>query len=374
VTAKTTDTLAKRTRTGTFRGSILSRGFLAVFLGLSFGLALCLASPCLADNEPDPLFDDLFDEEFDEAAFEYPDPLETTNRRIFGFNRQCDKWLLDPLTKGYRFVVPRPARSALSRMFLNLGSPRIIVNDFLQLEWKDMAVTTTRFVINSTVGIVGLFDVAKRIGLPGHESDFGQTLALAGTPSGPYLVFPFLGPSNVRDATGSFTDVFFNPFVYFVAPINFLIYSGSSGLSERDRYYLELKALEDSSIDFYAALRSGYYQRRVGRIWGRRDDHRTSGEPHLKSVQADVSGEADVMAIPFERRLTAVRSPSTLYPSTWPLDLRSSILVSTEATSWSKPLLFSAAEYSDLRSASSLTVPFRKTSITFQDPSRSIIR
>jgi phospholipid-binding lipoprotein MlaA len=370
VTAKTTDTLAKRTRTGTFRGSILSRGFLAVFLGLSFGLALCLASPCLADNEPDPLFDDLFDE----AAFEYPDPLETTNRRIFGFNRQCDKWLLDPLTKGYRFVVPRPARSALSRMFLNLGSPRIIVNDFLQLEWKDMAVTTTRFVINSTVGIVGLFDVAKRIGLPGHESDFGQTLALAGTPSGPYLVFPFLGPSNVRDATGSFTDVFFNPFVYFVAPINFLIYSGSSGLSERDRYYLELKALEDSSIDFYAALRSGYYQRRVGRIWGRRDDHRTSGEPHLKSVQADVSGEADVMAIPFERRLTAVRSPSTLYPSTWPLDLRSSILVSTEATSWSKPLLFSAAEYSDLRSASSLTVPFRKTSITFQDPSRSIIR
>ena len=240
MTAKTTDTLAKRTRTGTFRGSTLSRGFLAVFLGLSFGLALCLASPCLADNEPDPLFDDLFDEEFDDGAFEYPDPLESTNRAIFSFNRQSDKWLLDPLTKGYRFVVPKPARSALSRMFLNLGSPKIIVNDFLQLEWKDMAVTTTRFVINSTVGIVGLFDVAKRIGLSGHESDFGQTLALAGTPSGPYLIFPFLGPSNVRDATGSFTDVFFNPFVYFVAPLNFLIYSGSSGLSERDRYTMDV--------------------------------------------------------------------------------------------------------------------------------------
>ena len=274
MTAKSRDMIAGRGRIWVVRGSAISRGFLAVFLGLS----LCLASPCLADEEPDPLFDDFFDEEFDDGAFEYPDPLESTNRKIFEFNRQCDKWLLDPLTKGYRFVVPKPVRAALSRLFLNLGSPKIIVNDFLQLEWKDAAVTTSRFVINSTVGIVGLFDVAVKIGLPGHESDFGQTLALAGTPSGPYLIFPFLGPTNVRDATGSFTDVFFNPFVYFVAPINILIYSGSSGLSERDRYFLELKALEDSSIDFYAALRSGYHQRRLDEIWGRRDGHRTSGE------------------------------------------------------------------------------------------------
>jgi len=211
---------------------------------------------------------------------------------------------------------------------------------------------------------VGLFDVAVKIGLPGHESDFGQTLALAGTPSGPYLIFPFLGPSNVRDGTGSVADAFFNPFVYFIGPLNFLIYSGSSGLSERDRYFLELKALEDSSIDFYAALRSGYYQRRVGRIWGRREDHRTTQEPHLESVKADAPDDSDLLAIPFEHRLAGIRSPSTLspstfYPSAWPLDLRSSIFVSTDATSWSKPLLFSAAEYSDLRSASSLTVPFR---------------
>jgi len=360
VTVKTRDTPAERARTWLVRGTAVSRGFLALFLGLS----LCLASPCLADNEPDPLFDDLFDEEFDDGAFEYPDPLEKTNRKVFAFNRQVDKWLLDPVTKGYRFVVPKPARAALSRLFLNLGSPKIIVNDFLQLEWKDAAVTTTRFVINSTVGIVGLFDVAVKIGLPGHESDFGQTLALAGTPSGPYLIFPFLGPSNVRDGTGSVADAFFNPFVYFIGPLNFLIYSGSSGLSERDRYFLELKALEDSSIDFYAALRSGYYQRRVGRIWGRREDHRTTQEPHLESVKADAPDDSDLLAIPFEHRLAGIRSPSTLspstfYPSAWPLDLRSSIFVSTDATSWSKPLLFSAAEYSDLRSASSLTVPFR---------------
>jgi phospholipid-binding lipoprotein MlaA len=353
---------AQARRMGAIGRPPVTRGLLLAMLGLS----LFLASPCIADDEPDPLFDDLFDEEFEVGSFEYPDPLESTNRRVFGFNRQVDKWFLDPLTKGYRFVFPKPVRAALSRMFVNLGSPKIIVNDFLQLEWKDTAVTTTRFVINTTIGIVGLFDVAAKMGLSGHESDFGQTLALAGTPSGPYLIFPFLGPSNVRDATGSFADVFFNPFVYFIAPINILIYSGSSGLTERDRYFLELKALEDSSIDFYAALRSGYYQRRVGRIWGRRLDHLTSEEPHLESGRSE---DADASAMRLGRKLAAVP-----YPSTWPLDLRSSILVSTDATSWSKPLLFNAEEYSDLRSASSLTVPFRKTSMTFQLPSRSLMR
>jgi phospholipid-binding lipoprotein MlaA len=329
-------------------------------------LSLGPASPCIAEEEYDPLFDHLFDEEFDAGSFQYPDPLESTNRKVFAFNRQADKWLLDPVTRGYRFIFPKPVRAALSRMFLNLGSTKTIVNDFLQLEWKDTAVTTTRFVINSTIGIVGLFDVAAKMGLPRHESDFGQTLALAGTPSGSYLIFPLLGPSNVRDATGSVVDVFFNPFVYFVGPINILIYSGSSGLTERDRYFLEIKALENSSIDFYAALRSGYFQRRIGRIWGRREDHRTSEEPVLEGFSFD---NDDVSMIPVGGRLVAAP-----YPSTWPLDLRSSIFVSTDATSWSKPLLFNAEEYSDLRRASSLTVPFRKTSMTFQLPSRSIIR
>ncbi len=83
----------------------------------------------MAEEEPDPLFDDLFDEEFEAGTFEYPDPLESTNRKVFAFNRQVDKWFLDPVTKGYRFVLPRSVRAALSRMFVNLGSPKTIVND-----------------------------------------------------------------------------------------------------------------------------------------------------------------------------------------------------------------------------------------------------
>jgi phospholipid-binding lipoprotein MlaA len=292
--------------------STIARGFVALLLGVSLGLV----TPAWADDAPDPLFDDFIDEEFDADLSEYPDPIESTNRGTFAFNRKVDKWILDPVTRGYRYAVPRPVRRALSRVFINLGSTKTIVNDFLQLEWKDTAVTTSRLVINTTVGIVGLFDVAAKIGLEAHESDFGQTLALAGVPSGPYLVIPVLGPATVRDGFGTLIDGFFQPTYYILGPANLLIgpteillYSGSSAISTRDRHFLELKALEDSSVDFYAALRSGFYQQRVNEIWGRREGHRTSQEPHLSEsdgVTLREEGEADeegeVVAISADER------------------------------------------------------------------------
>jgi len=253
---------------------------LACLLGLVAGSAA-------AQAEPDPLFDDdFFDAEFDAAPAGYPDPLETSNRGVLAFNRQVDRWILDPITRAYRFVFPSPVRNAISRFFLNLGSTRTLANDLLQLEWKDAGVTGTRLVVNTTVGLIGLFDVAEKMGLEGHESDFGQTLALAGTPSGPYIVLPVLGPATVRDGFGTAVDGFFQPTYYILGPSNLLfgpteilIYSGSSGISTRDRHFRELKALEESSVDFYAALRSGYYQRRLDEIWGRREGHRTEDEP-----------------------------------------------------------------------------------------------
>jgi phospholipid-binding lipoprotein MlaA len=235
-------------------------------------------------DEPDPLFDDFFDDEF-AAPTGYPDPIERTNRGTFAFNRQVDRWLLDPITRAYRWAVPPAARQAIKRMFTNLGSTKTMTNDFLQLEWKDAGVTTARLVINTTIGLLGLFDVAAKWGLEGHESDFGQTLALAGTPSGPYLVLPVLGPSNLRDAIGTGIDGFFQPTYYILGPstlltgpAEILIYSGSSGISTRDQHFLELKSLEESSVDFYAAMRSGYYQNRLDAIWGRREGHRTTTE------------------------------------------------------------------------------------------------
>ena len=242
-----------------------------------------------AEEEPfDPLFadDDAFEADFAAGPSGYPDPFEPVNRGTFAFNRQVDRWILDPVTEAYRFLVPKLARNAISRFFLNLGSTKTVVNDFLQLEWRDSGVTTARLVVNSTVGLGGFFDVAEKIGLERHESDFGQTLALAGTPSGPYLVLPILGPATARDGVGVAIDGFFQPTFYILGPADLLfgptdvfLYGGTSGLSTRDRHYAQLKALEDSSIDFYAAMRNGYYQDRVGSIWARRDDHRTSEEP-----------------------------------------------------------------------------------------------
>ena len=252
------------------------------------------------DSGPDPLFDDLFDEEWEDAPDGYPDPLEDTNRRTFAFNRQVDRWILDPVTEAYRWAVPEGGRKAIARMFTNLGSPRTLVNDLLQLEWIDAGVTTSRLVLNTTIGLFGLFDVAEKMGLEPHQSDFGQTLALAGTPSGPYLVLPILGPSTVRGGIGTGIDGFFQPTYYILGPSKFLIvpaeillYTGSSGISIRDRHYLELKSLEDSSVDFYAAMRSGYYQDRVAHIWARRPGHRTSEEPRQLNSESDVDRETD---------------------------------------------------------------------------------
>jgi len=287
------------------------------WLGLPRGVAIALllslacASPVSpqsgsesgpeADTEAedaDPLFDDIFDDEFDDRPLlGYADPLERTNRGVFAFNRQVDRWVLDPLTKGYQFLVPKPGRNAIWRFFLNLSSTKVLANDLLQLQWQDAGVTSARLVVNTTVGLIGFFDVAQRWGLERHGSDFGQTLALAGTPSGAYLILPVLGPATVRDGIGTVVDGFFQPTYYVLGPANLIIgpteillYSGTSGLSTRERHFAELKDLEGSSIDFYAAMKSAYYQNRSGEIWGRRDQHRTSEEPGLVPV-ADANDE-----------------------------------------------------------------------------------
>ncbi|MBW1882636.1 MAG: VacJ family lipoprotein [Deltaproteobacteria bacterium] len=248
-------------------------------------------------EDADPLFDDIFDDEFDDRPLGYADPLERTNRGVFAFNRQVDRWVLDPLTKGYQFLVPKPGRNAIWRFFLNLSSTKVLANDLLQLQWQDAGVTSARLVVNTTVGLIGFFDVAQRWGLERHGSDFGQTLALAGTPSGAYLILPVLGPATVRDGIGTVVDGFFQPTYYVLGPANLIIgpteillYSGTSGLSIRERHFAELKDLEGSSIDFYAAMKSAYYQNRSGEIWGRRDQHRTSEEPGLVPV-ADANDE-----------------------------------------------------------------------------------
>jgi phospholipid-binding lipoprotein MlaA len=215
------------------------------------------------DSEYDDLFDDEFD--FGEETATY-DPFERTNRSMLNFNRGLDRYVLDPLIRGYRFVVPKPGRQAVHRVFLNLATPPTLVNDLLQLRFKDAATTVGRFVLNSTIGFGGIFDVAIEADWEHHKSDFGQTLGRYGVGPGPYLVLPLLGPSTIRDGVGGAVDMWLHPLFYLFPLTPNLLIGAGSGLSTLDAHNPALKALEESSVDFYAALRSAFLQSRAAHI------------------------------------------------------------------------------------------------------------
>jgi phospholipid-binding lipoprotein MlaA len=214
-------------------------------------------------------YDPLYGEPDEIADAEtIPDPLEPLNRAIFRFNRAVDWAVLDPITSGYRFLVPAPARRGIQRAFHNLNSPVIATNLLLQGRAREAGITLGRFVSNTTLGVVGVFDYADDvIGWERTDADFGQTLAVYGVPTGPYLVVPLFGPSNTRDAFGNVVDQVMDPLTYFVAPLQLqwaLLFGGGQGLSYREANVDALDALRDASVDFYAALRSAYSQAREG--------------------------------------------------------------------------------------------------------------
>ena len=191
------------------------------------------------------------------------DPLESVNRAIFAFNDVVDTFTLRPVAALYGYVTPEVARVAVRRAARNLNSPVVLVNDLLQLDPVGAGVTTGRFLINSTAGILGLFDVAKPIGLEEHHSDFGQTLFDYGLGPGAYVVLPILGPSTTRDATGRIVDVFFDPLTYILEGNAAIGAAAGRGLIRREEVLDPLEKLRAISVDYYAALRSAYYQDRA---------------------------------------------------------------------------------------------------------------
>jgi len=226
-----------------------------------------------AEQKPDPLFDKL-DDEYAERPAGFPDPIEPVNRYVLAFNQEVDQWFLDPITRVYRFILPDQVKRALQRALNNLNSPGVTINDVLQCEFNDAGITVWRFAINSTFGLAGLFDPAAYLGVPGHTSDFDQTLAIYGVPSGAFLMFPVFGPSTVRGAFGTVVDTAFRPTTYFLAGteqfVFAIIHGGSSGLATREASFDQIRDLRGSSVDYYAALRNAYYQKRMAEIWRRR--------------------------------------------------------------------------------------------------------
>ncbi len=197
------------------------------------------------------------------------DPLEPMNRAIFGFNSVVDKAVVTPIAKTYRTVTPKPARNGIRNFLHNLSSPVILVNDLLQGEWKRAGDTTARFVINTTVGVGGLVDVATHEGIEKHKEDFGQTMAVAGIKPGPYLVLPLLGPSNVRDALGRFPDHYFSPLAYtrFEGKNTFNdSRRAAKVIDKRARALKTVKKLRRNAVDEYASVRDLYQQTRKEKI------------------------------------------------------------------------------------------------------------
>ncbi len=189
------------------------------------------------------------------------DPFENINRSIHKFNIESDRVFLKPIAKGYANAFPQPIRNGVKNFFSNLWEPMTVVNDLLQGKFGQAASDSFRFLVNSTAGILGIFDVATHLYLPKHREDFGQTLGVWGIPSGPYLVLPFLGPSNVRDTTGLIPQYLYadtlgildTPEVYYAAGIRLV--DARSRLLGLD----ELLAIQP---DEYLFLRETYRQQR----------------------------------------------------------------------------------------------------------------
>lgn len=204
-----------------------------------------------------------------EGPQEINDPFERFNRAMFNTTLAIDKVVLRPTAIVYRAVFPQPIRDGVRNFLNNLDSPVILTNDLLQGELARAKVTLVRTVVNTTVGIGGLFDVADRWGFPRHREDFGQTLATLGIGEGPYLFIPLFGPANPRDLFGYGADLFFQPLTYvqwgdeWYVPY---VRTGVDNLDLRERAIQTLEDIQSSSADYYAAVREAYRQARNNQI------------------------------------------------------------------------------------------------------------
>lgn len=201
------------------------------------------------------------------------DPLESVNRGVFEVNDVLDRFLLKPLAQGYRAVTPSFVRDRITGILRNMSEPVTFANNLLQGNVSGAGTTLGRFLINTTLGGAGMYEVANEFGLKQQRGDFGQTLYTWGLSEGPYLVLPLFGPSSARDAVGLGVDSVMSPWKYLTAMggstagDTFMITDASaSGLSRREASLESLDALREGALDFYAQMRSVYRQYRAKEI------------------------------------------------------------------------------------------------------------
>ena len=215
---------------------------------LSFCIIGCASIP--AGSEPSP-----------------HDPWESFNRSVFSFNEGLDEYLLKPITKGYRFILPKPAQQGIDNFFGNYRDIYTSVNNLLQGNVSMAFGDLMRVVVNTIFGLGGFIDMATPGGLEKHKADFGQTFGVWGVPPGPYVVLPFFGPSNVRDTFGTAADLQ-TDYLFRILP-DVALRNSLTGLrivNARNNYYEAGDLLEGAAIDKYTFTRDAYIQRRQYQI------------------------------------------------------------------------------------------------------------
>lgn len=226
------------------------------FLNICFTAFLCLAMTGCASNQ--------------QISGEVYDPFENFNRTVFKTNDALDQAIARPVAKGYRAVLPKFAREAVRNFLRNLRTPVNLANQILQGDIEGAAGDLSRFAMNTSIGIGGLFDVAAETGLEYEREDFGQTLAVWGVDHGPYLMLPLFGPSSVRDASGLLVDTFADPVrLYLHNTHNDKWNYARFAVTAIDKREALLDALDDlraNSFDYYAAIRSAYMQKREAMV------------------------------------------------------------------------------------------------------------
>ena len=253
------------------RLSISGAKFLLPFLLLIMvGVAGCATKPKADDPE---------------ALAEYRetnDPLEPTNRVFYAINNGLDTVILKPAAEAYRFVLPGVVRQGIHNVLSNIGTPVQLSNDMLEGKPRRAGDTTMRFLINTTAGVFGIFDVASRVGYPNHDADFGLTLGLWGVPEGPFLFLPVLGPSDPRDASGFGVDIALDPFTWVGGPhdtgltvFNWTRY-GLNAVDARERVLDAIDQIKKTALDPYATFRSLFRQHRRAQIEALRNDNRAT--------------------------------------------------------------------------------------------------
>ena len=228
------------------------------------------SDPDTGYDSDDDFFDDeldQFEEEFEEKRVKIADPLAGWNRIMFHFNDKFYFWVLRPVSKGYRAVVPSLVRVGVKNFFTNITAPIRIVNSILQGKWKAADAEFARFLLNSTVGVLGFGNPAKKYPeLDPSEEDFGQTLGAYGIGNGFYIVWPILGPSTLRDSVGLVGDFFLNP-VYYVEPIEARVGIRSyEEVNETSFIIGDYEAIKKAAIDPYEAFRDAYIQYRNSKV------------------------------------------------------------------------------------------------------------